>query len=253
VPNGSLSIGGGASAVTVTGADVDLAAGAITIGSAGATAASRVSAIGVAPGSGTLVINTSGAGGLQILGGGAGAFAELVSTRGTSVTVNGGGSLVIRGGAGIGAYALIDPTLAGDLSVTLNGGGSLTLDGGGGAGASAMLRNLAGNVASNVVPVFVKNAGNDADATILVGAGRTVSFAGVTQTATAGNPVGNGLIDSGIFMLEPPVVVIPLLPPGTESAFQGSLSNLPQALPALPAPPAPKAKGDVVVESDDGC
>ena len=251
VPNGVLGIGGGAGAVTITGRDVDLSARSINVGSVTGTASTRVLATGSAAGTGTLVI-TTGAGDLQVQGGsGPGAFAELVSTRGTSVVVN-GGSLFIRGGSGAGAYALIDPTQAGDLSITISGGG-LTLDGGGGASASARLQNLSGNITSNVVPVFVKNTGNDADAVVVVGAGRTVSFAGLPQTTVSGDPVGNGRIDAGIFMIEPPVPVLPLVPAGIDSVFQGAMSNLPQAGPALPAPPVPTAKGDVVVESDDGC
>jgi hypothetical protein len=112
---------------------------------------------------------------------------------------------------------------------------------------------MGGNISLSQAPTFIRNAGNDADAAIVVAAGSSVSFNGVLQSTVTGNPVGNGLIDAGIFML--PALLPPAqpAPPVIDNVFQGTIANLPQAGPVLPAAPVPKAKGDVVVESDDGC
>ena len=247
VPQGVLSIGNGASAVAVTGRDVMLTAQSIMVGDSSATTSSLVSATGTAAGTGTLDISTSG-GDLRVLGGGGtDAFAALVSTRGTSATVT-GGNLILRGGAGAGAYALIDPTLAGDLTLGVLDG-SLLLQGGSGAGAAARLQNLVGNINTSVVPSYVRGTGNDADAVVLVGSGGMVRFAGNLQAPSVGDPIGNGVIDSGAYRLAPPPS-----PPAND--FAGSSDKATQdVLANQPKPPTaePKPKDEVVVEGDDGC
>ena len=57
--------------------------------------------------------------------------ASLIS--GNAMTINSSGPVVLTGGTGVTAFALIDPTVAGDINLSAS---SLTLQGGSGSGAA---------------------------------------------------------------------------------------------------------------------
>ncbi|CAN5499974.1 hypothetical protein BH11PSE7_BH11PSE7_05310 [soil metagenome] len=187
--SGTLAIGGGALAASVTGGhSVALIGHDITLlGGTGQGARAEVVSEGG--------VTVNAAGNFVIHGGsGNGALAQVSAFGPLSITV--GGAVSVTGGAGSGAYAKLDPSVRSALTVNAQ---SVSLQGGSGAGAYAAIVSE-GDV-TVVAPGGISMAagtGLDADAVVVSYFGRVTlpNCNGCVKLTTP--PLGNGVSDVGV-------------------------------------------------------
>jgi filamentous hemagglutinin family protein len=235
---GTLDIGGGAAAASVTGAQsVALLGHDITLlGGTGQGAKGEV----VSEGS----VTVNAAGNFVIRGGaGSGALAQVSAFGPLSITV--GGVVSVEGGKGTGAYAKLDPAAQSALTVNAQ---SVSLLGGSGAGAYAAIVSEGDVIVTapgGITMATHPQAAPDADAVVISYFGRVTlpNCNGCVKLTTP--PLGNGVTDVGVLGGEGYVAFLGSGVVGTNEIlqFQAVFDVL------VDKPKKPKEKEDIVIET----
>jgi filamentous hemagglutinin family protein len=237
---GDVVLGGGTSAVEVRGAaGTSIEGGNIRLaGGTSEGASTRLGAGSSAP------VSITTAGNFVIEGGsGAGSFAAVEATGNVNTLV--GGTLSIIGGTGVNAYAKLDPSLGALLDVKAP---VVNVQGGSAPGAFAAVVSD-GNInfdSRNLT--LTPGTGTDADAVV-------VSSAGVVKlpeqcngcVVLTKNPLGNGVIETGVFSgaTAPAPSPTPPAPPAPAPAPPAP-APAPGAPPPAPPAPAPASAAQTV-------
>ncbi|MBC7376796.1 MAG: hypothetical protein H7346_05090, partial [Burkholderiaceae bacterium] len=234
--SGTLAIGGGALAASVTGGhSVALIGHDITLlGGTGQGARAEVVSEGR--------VTVNAAGNFVIHGGsGNGALAQVSAFGPLSITV--GGAVDVIGGTGNGAYAKLDPSVRSALTVNAQ---SVSLQGGSGAGAYAAIVSEGDvTVAAPGGISMAAGTGLDADAVVISYFGKVSlpNCNGCVKLTTS--PLGNGVSDVGVLGGDEYVSIISSSALGANEVlrFQDVFDVL------VDRPARRKGKDDIVVET----
>ena len=180
-PGGNITINHGSGDLVLTGVTLESTGGSVNITTAGALSVVGGAQPAAIKAKTTMDLTVAG---LNLTG--TSTSASLIS--GNSMTINSNGPVMLTGGAGATAFALIDPTVSGDINISST---ALTLQGGSGAGAYASILNPKGDIIMSVLspPTLVSGFG---------GVGATATVVGNNINLASAPIVSNSVVTDAV-------------------------------------------------------